>query len=199
MIPLAIRRHNLQDLTLGQSTLLTVASCEERQIRRAMGAVNAERSDGLRLKTLRTPDGLRVWLVECVEVADCPEWKTGKSRRFPGRDPVAVQKSVVKLNEWARVLRRPYRFRVVVRGGVPIVLKLPKNKTIRIRIRIRREAELSRVMRAVERLRAGQGTVVRDVERRDIVRAKWRLKKRQIRFVVRCIGESTWDVQRVSE
>lgn len=195
MIPLAIRRHSLQDLTLGQSTLLTVPSCEERQIRRAMGVVNAERSDGMRLKTLRTPDGLRVWLVESVEVADSPEWKTGKSKRFPGRDPDAVQKSVVKLNEWARVLRRPYRFRVVVRGGVPIVLKLPKNKTIRIR----REAELSRVMRAVERLRAGQGTVVRGVERCDIIRAKWRFKKRGIRFIVRCIGESTWDVQRVSE
>ena len=195
MIPLAIRRHNLQDLTLGQSTLLTVPSCEERQIRRAMGVVNAERSDGLRLKTLRTPDGLRVWLVESVEVADSPEWQTGKSRRFPGRDVVAVSKAVVKLNEWARVLRRPYRFRVVVRGGVPIVLKLPQNKTIRIR----REAELSRVMKAVERLRAGQGTVVRGVERCDIVRAKWRMKKRGIRFIVRCIGESVWNVERVSE
>ncbi len=31
MIPLAIRRHNLQDLTLGQSTLLKVPACEERQ------------------------------------------------------------------------------------------------------------------------------------------------------------------------
>jgi len=157
--------------------------------------MNAERTDGMRLKTLRTPDGLRVWLVESVEVADCPEWKTGKSRRFPGRDVVAVRKSVVKLNEWARVLRRPYRFRVVVRDSVPVVLKLPKNKTIRIR----REAELSRVMRAVERLRAGQGTVVRGVERCDIIRAKWRFKKRGIRFIVRCIGESTWDVQRVTE
>ena len=195
MIPLAIRRHSLQDLTLGQSTLLTVPSCEERQIRRAIGVVNAERSDGLRLKTLRTPGGLRVWLVESVEVADCPEWKTGKSRRFPGRDPVAVGKAVVKLNEWARVMRRPYRFRVVVRGGVPIVLKLPKNKTIRIR----REAELSRVMKAVERLRAGQGTVVRGVERCDIVRAKWRMKKRGIRFIVRNIGESVWNVERVTE
>lgn len=195
MIPLAIRRHSLQDLTLGQSVVLTVPHCEERQIRRGVGTLNAERSDGLRLKTLRTPDGLRVWLVESVDIADCPEWKTGKSRRFPGRDPVAVQKSVVKLNEWARVMRRAYRFRVVVRDGVPIVLKLPKNKTLRIR----REAELSRVVRAVERLRAGQGTVVRGVERRDIVRAKWRLKKRQIRFVVRCIGESVWNVERVSE
>ncbi|MFN9287695.1 MAG: hypothetical protein ACK6EB_06450 [Planctomyces sp.] len=153
MIPLAIRRHNLQDLTLGQSVMLTVPSCEERQIRRAMGVVNAGRSDGLRLKTLRTPNGLRVWLVECVEVADSTEWKTGKSRRFPGRDVVAVQKSVVKLNEWARVLRRPYRFRVVVRG----------------------------------------------VERCDIIRAKWRMKKRGIRFVVRCIGESVWNVERVTE
>lgn len=195
MIPLAIRRHSLQDLTLGQSVVLTVPSCEERQIRRALGVVNAERTDGLRLKTLRTPDGLRVWLVESVEVADCPEWQTGKSKRFPGRDPVAVRKAVVKLNEWARVLRRAYRFRTVVRDGVPIVLKLPKNKTIRIR----REAELLRVVKAVERLRAGQGTVVRDVERCDIVRAKWKMKKRGIRFVVRCIGESTWDVQRVSE
>jgi len=195
MIPVSIRRHNLQDLTLGQSVMLTVPSCEERQIRRAMGVVNAGRSDGLRLKTLRTPNGLRVWLVESVEVADCPEWRTGKSRRFPGRDVVAVRKSVVKLNEWARVLRRPYRFRVVVRDSVPVVLKLPKNKTIRIR----REAELSRVMRAVERLRAGQGTVVRGVERCDIIRAKWRFKKRGIRFIVRCIGESTWDVQRVTE
>ncbi len=79
MIPLAIRRHSLQDLTLGQSTLLKVPSCEERQIRRAIGVVNAERTDGMRLKTLRTPDGLRVWLVECVEVADSTEWKTGKS------------------------------------------------------------------------------------------------------------------------
>jgi len=193
MIPVSIRRHNLQDLTLGQSVMLTVPSCEERQIRRAMGVVNAERTDGLRLKTLRTPNGLRVWLVECVEVADSTEWKTGKSRRFPGRDVVAVQKSVVKLNEWARVMRRPYRFRVVVRDLVPIVLKLPKNKTIRIK----REAELLRIVKAVERLRAGQGTVVRDVERRDIVRAKWRLKKRQIRFVVRCISETTWDVRRV--
>lgn len=195
MIPLAIRRHSLQDLTLGQSVVLTVPSCEERQIRRAMGTVNAERTDGMRLKTLRTPEGLRVWLVECVEIADCPEWQTGKSKRFPGRDPVAVQKSVVKLNEWARVLRRPYRFRVVVRDGVPIVLKLPKNKTITIR----RETELSRVMKAVERLRAGQGTVVRGVERCDIVRAKWKMKKRGIRFVVRCIGESVWNVERVSE
>ena len=195
MIPLAIRRHSLQDLTLGQSTLLTVPSCEERQIRRAMGVLNAERSDGLRLKTLRTPGGLRVWLVESVEVADCPEWQTGKSKRFPGRDPVAVQKSVVKLNEWARVMRRAYRFRVVVRDSVPIVLKLPKNKTLRIR----REAELLRIVKAVERLRAGQGTVVRDVERRDIVRAKWRMKKRGIRFVVRHIGESVWNVERVTE
>ena len=195
MIPLAIRRHSLQDLKLGQSALLTVPHCEERQIRRAVGTVNAERSDGMRLKTLRTPDGLRVWLVESVEIADTPEWQTGKSRRFPGRDPVAVQKAVVKLNEWARVMRRAYRFRVVVRDGAPIVLKLPKNKTICIR----REAELLRVVKAVERLRAGQGTVVRDVERRDIVRAKWRLKKRQIRFVVRCIGESVWNVERVSE
>lgn len=195
MIPLAIRRHSLQDLTLGQSVVLTVPSCEERQIRRAMGTVNAERTDGMRLKTLRTPEGLRVWLVECVEIADCPEWQTGKSKRFPGRDPVAVQKSVVKLNEWARVLRRPYRFRVVVRDGVPIVLKLPKNKIITIR----RETELSRVMKAVERLRAGQGTVVRGVERCDIVRAKWKMKKRGIRFVVRCIGESVWNVERVSE
>ena len=195
MIPVSIRRHNLQDLTLGQSVMLTVPSCEERQIRRAMGVVNAGRSDGLRLKTLRTPNGLRVWLVECVEVADSTEWKTGKSRRFPGRDVVAVQKSVVKLNEWARVLRRPYRFRVVVRGGVPVVLKLPKNKTIRIR----REAELLRVVKAVERLRAGQGTVVRGVERCDIIRAKWRMKKRGIRFVVRCIGESVWNVERVTE
>ena len=157
--------------------------------------MNAERSDGLRLKTLRTPDGLRVWLVECVEVADSPEWQTGKSKRFPGRDPVAVQKSVVKLNEWARVMRRSYRFRVVVRDGVPIVLKLPKNKTIRIR----REAELLRIVKAVERLRAGQGAIVRDVERRDIVRAKWKMKKRGIRFVVRCIGEAVWNVERVSE
>jgi len=195
MIPLAIRRHRLQDLTLGQSVVLTVPSCEERQIRRAVGTVNAERTDGLRLKTLRTPDGLRVWLVECVDIADRPEWKTGKSRRFAGRDPVAVGKAVVKLNEWARVMRRAYRFRVVIRDGVPIVLKLPKNKTIRIR----REAELSRVMKAVERLRAGQGTVVRGVERCDIVRAKWRLKKRQIRFVVRCIGEAVWNVERVTE
>jgi hypothetical protein len=195
MIPLAIRRHNLQDLTLGQSVMLTVPHCEERQIRRGVGTLNADRTDGLRLKTLRTPDGLRVWLVECVEVADRPEWQTGKSRRFPGRDPVAVQKSVVKLNEWARVMRRAYRFRVVVRDGVPIVLKLPKNKTIRIK----REAELLRIVKAVERLREGQGTVVRGVERRDIVRAKWRLKKRQIRFVVRCIGESTWNVERVTE
>lgn len=195
MIPLAIRRHSLQDLTLGQSVVLTVPHCEERQIRRAMVVLNAERTDGMRLKTLRTPDGLRVWLVESVEVADSREWRTGKSRRFPGRDVVAVQKSVVKLNEWARVLRRPYRFRVVVRDSVPVVLKLPKNKTIRIR----REAELSRVMRAVERLRAGQGTVVRGVERCDIVRAKWRFKKRGIRFVVRCIGESVWNVERVSE
>ena len=195
MIPLAIRRHSLQDLTLGQSTLLKVPACEERQIRRGVGTLNAGRGDGLRLKTLRTPDGLRVWLVESVEVADCPEWKTGKSRRFPGRDPVAVQKAVVKLNEWARVLRRSYRFRVVVRGGVPIVLKLPKNKTIRIR----REAELLRVMKAVERLRAGQGTVVRGVERCDIVRAKWRMKKRGIRFIVRNIGESVWNVERVTE
>ncbi len=31
------------------------------------------------------------------------------------------------------VLRRPYRFRVIVRDSVPVVLKLPKNKTIRIR------------------------------------------------------------------
>ncbi|MFO0202343.1 MAG: hypothetical protein ACK528_04350, partial [Alphaproteobacteria bacterium] len=69
------------------------------------------------------------------------------------------------------------------------------NKTIRIR----REAELSRVMRAVERLRAGQGTVVRGVERCDIVRAKWRMKKRGIRFIVRNIGESVWNVERVSE
>lgn len=195
MIPLAIRRHSLQDLTLGQSVVLTVPSCEERQIRRGVGTLNADRTDGMRLKTLRTADGLRVWLVECVDLADKPEWQTGKSRRFPGRDPVAVQKSVVKLNEWARVMRRPYRFRVVVRDGVPIVLKLPKNKTIRIR----REAELSRVVKAVERLRAGQGTVVRDVERRDIVRAKWRMKKRGIRFVVRCIGESVWNVERVTE
>ena len=175
--------------------MLTVPTCEERQIRRGVGRVNAERSDGMRLKTLRTPDGLRVWLVECVEVADSPEWKTGKSRRFAGRDPDAVQKAVVKLNEWARVMRRAYRFRVVIRDGVPIVLKLPKNKTIRIR----REAELLRVVKAVERLRAGQGTVVRDVERCDIIRAKWRLKKRQIRFVVRCIGESVWNVERVTE
>ena len=195
MIPVIIRRYSLQDLTLGQSVVLTVPSCEERQIRRAVGVVNAERSDGLRLKTLRTPDGLRVWLVESVEVADSTEWKTGKSRRFPGRDPVAVHKSVVKLNDWARMLRRPYRFRVVVRDSVPIVLKLPKNKTIRIR----REAELSRVMKAVERLRAGQGTVVRGVERRDIIRAKWKCKKRGIRFVVRCIGESVWNVERVTE
>jgi hypothetical protein len=195
MIPVIIRRHSLQDLTLGQSTLLTVPPCEERQIQRAVYAVNAERTDGMRLKTLRTPDGLRMWLVESVEIADTPEWKTGKSRRFPGRDPVAVGKAVIKLNDWARMLRRPYRFRVVVRDGVPVVLKLPKNKTIRIR----REAELSRVMRAVERLRAGQGTVVRDVERRDIVRAKWRMKKRGIRFVVRHIGESVWNVERVSE
>ena len=195
MIPLAIRRHRLQDLTLGQSVVLTVPSCEERQIRRGVGTVNAERTDGLRLKTLRTPDGLRVWLVECVDVADSPEWQTGKSRRFPGRDPVAVGKSVVKLNEWARVMRRAYRFRVVVRDGVPIVLKLPKNKTIRIK----REAELLRVVKAVERLRAGQGTVVRDVERCDIIRAKWRRKKRGIRFVVRCIAESVWNVERVTE
>ena len=195
MIPLAIRRHNLQDLTLGQSVVLTVPSCEERQIRRAVGTLNAERSDGLRLKTLRTGDGLRVWLVESVDIADSPEWQTGKSRRFAGRDPVAVQKAVVKLNEWARVMRRAYRFRVVVRDAVPIVLKLPKNKTIRIR----REAELLRIVKAVERLRAGQGTVVRGVERRDIVRAKWRMKKRQIRFVVRCIGESVWNVERVTE
>ena len=195
MIPLAIRRHRLQDLTLGQSVVLTVPHCEERQIRRAVGTVNAERTDGMRLKTLRTPDGLRVWLVECVDVADSPEWQTGKSRRFAGRDPVAVQKAVVKLNEWARVMRRSYRFRVVIRDSVPIVLKLPKNKTLRIR----REAELLRVVKAVERMRAGQGTVVRDVERRDIVRAKWKMKKRGIRFVVRCIGESTWDIQRVSE
>ena len=195
MIPLAIRRHSLHDLGLGEYVVLTVPSCEERQIRRGVGTLNAERTDGLRLKTLRTPDGLRVWLVECVEVADRPEWKTGKSRRFPGRDVVAVQKSVVKLNEWARVMRRSYRFRVVVRDGVPIVLKLPKNKTIRIK----REAELLRVVKAVERLRAGQGAVVRDVERCDIVRAKWRMKKRGIRFVVRCIGESVWNVERVSE
>jgi hypothetical protein len=195
MIPVSIRRHSLQDLTLGQSALLAVPSCEERQVQRAVYAVNADRSDGLRLKTLRTPDGLRVSLVESVEIADCPEWRTGKSKRFPGRDVVAVSKAVVKMNDWARMLRRPYRFRVVVRDSVPIVLKLPKNKTIRIR----REAELSRVMRAVERLRAGQGTVVRGVERRDIVRAKWRMKKRGIRFVVRNIGESTWDVQRVTE
>ncbi len=79
--------------------------------------------------------------------------------------------------------------------GVPVVLKLPKNKTIRIR----REAELSRVMKAVERLRAGQGTVVRGVERCDIVRAKWRMKKRGIRFIVRNIGESVWNVERVTE
>ena len=195
MIPLAIRRHSLQDLKLGQSALLTVPHCEERQIRRAVGTLNADRTDGLRLKTLRTPDGLRVWLVECVDVADCPEWQTGKSRRFPGRDPVVVGKAVVKLNEWARVMRRPYRFRVMVRDGVPIVLKLPKNKTLRIR----REAELLRIVKAVERLRAGQGTVVRDVERRDIVRAKWRCKKKGIRFVVRCIGESVWNVERVTE
>jgi hypothetical protein len=195
MIPLAIRRHSLQDLKLGQSTLLTVPHCEERQIRRGVGTLNAERSDGMRLKTLRTPDGLRVWLVECVDVADCPQWQTGKSRRFPGRDPVAVGKAVVKLNEWSRVMRRSYRFRVVVRDGVPIVLKLPKNKTIRIK----REAELLRIVKAVERLRAGQGTVVRDVERRDIVRAKWKMKKRGIRFVVRCIGEAVWNVERVSE
>ena len=195
MLPLAIRRHSLQDLTLGQSVVLTVPSCEERQIRRGVGRLNADRTDGLRLKTLRTPDGLRVWLVESVDIADRPEWKTGKSRRFPRRDSVAVQKSVVKLNEWARVMRRSYRFRVVIRDGVPIVLKLPKNKTIRIR----REAELLRVVKAVERLRAGQGTVVRDIERRDIVRAKWRMKKRGIRFVVRHIGESTWNVERVSE
>ena len=195
MIPLAIRRHRLQDLNLGQSVVLTVPSCEERQIRRGVGTLNADRTDGLRLKTLRTLDGLRVWLVECVEVADRPEWKTGKSRRFPGRDPVAVQKSVVKLNEWARVMRRAYRFRVVVRDSVPIVLKLPKNKTIRIK----REAELLRIVKAVERLRAGQGTVVRDVERRDIVRAKWKMKKRGIRFVVRCIGEAVWNVERVTE
>lgn len=193
MIPLAIRRHNLQDLGLGESTLLTVPTCEEHQIRRAVGTLNAERSDGMRLKTLRTPDGLLVWLVESVDIADCPEWQTGKSRRFPGRDPVAVGKAVVKLNEWARVMRRPYRFRVVVRDLVPIVLKLPKNKTIRIK----REAELLRIVKAVERLRAGQGTVVRDVERRDIVRAKWKMKKRGIRFVVRCISETTWDVRRV--
>ena len=195
MIPLALRRHSLQDLTLGQSVVLTVPSCEERQIRRAVGTVNAERPDGRRLKTLRTPDGLRVWLVECVDIADCQDWQTGKSRRFPGRDPVAVQKAVVKLNEWARVMGRAYRFRVVVRDSVPIVLKLPKNKTLRIR----REAELLRVVKAVERLRAGQGTVVRDVERRDIVRAKWRCKKKGIRFVVRCIGESIWNVERVTE
>ena len=195
MIPLVIRRHSLQDLTLGQSVVLTVPHCEERQIRRGVGTLNADRTDGLRLKTLRTQDGLRVWLVECVEVADRPEWKTGKSRRFLGRDPDAVQKAVVKLNEWARVMRRAYRFRTVVRDGVPIVLKLPKNKTIRIR----REAELLRVVKAVERLRAGQGAVVRGVEMRDIVRAKWRMKKRQIRFVVRCIGESVWNVERVTE
>ena len=133
--------------------------------------------------------------MESVDIADCPEWQTGKSRRFPGRDPVAVGKAVVKLNEWARVMRRSYRFRVVVRDAVPIVLKLPKNKTIRIR----REAELLRVVKAVERLRAGQGTVVRDVERCDIIRAKWRLKKRGIRFVVRNIAESVWNVERVSE
>ena len=195
MIPLAIRRHSLQDLTLGQSVMLTVPHCEERQIRRGVGTVNAERTDGLRLKTLRTPDGLRVWLVECVDIADSPEWKTGKSKRFPGRDVVAVQKAVVKLNEWARVMRRAYRFRTVVRDGVPIVLKLPKNKTLRIR----REAELLRIVKAVERLRAGQGTVVRGVEMRDIVRAKWRMKKRGIRFVVRCIAESVWNVERVTE
>ena len=195
MIPLAIRRHSLQDLTLGQSVVLTVQSCEERQIRRAVGVVNAERSDGMRLKTLRTTDGLRVSMVECVDVADSPEWKTGKSRRFPGRDVVAVGKAVVKMNDWARMLRRPYRFRVVVRDSVPVVLKLPKNKTIRIK----REAELSRVMKAVERLRAGQATVVRGVERRDIVRAKWKFKKRGIRFIVRCIGESVWNVERVTE
>ena len=195
MIPLAIRRHNLQDLTLGQSTLLTVPHCEERQIRRGVGTLNADRSDGLRLKTLRTPDGLRVWLVECVDIADSQDWQTGKSKRFPRRDPVAVQKAVVKLNEWARVMRRAYRFRVVVRDSVPIVLKLPKNKTLRIR----READLLRIVKAVERLRAGQGTVVRDVERRDIVRAKWRMKKRGIRFVVRHIGESVWNVERVTE
>ena len=195
MIPVVIRRYSLQDLTLGQPVVLTVPFCEERQIQRAVYAMNADRSDGLRLKTLRTPDGLRVWLVECVEIADSPEWKTGKSKRLPGRDPVAVQKAIVKMNDWARMLRRTYRFRVVVRGGVPVVLKLPKNKTIRIR----REAELSRVMRAVERLRAGQGAVVRGVERRDIVRAKWKFKKRGIRFVVRCIGESVWNVERVTE
>jgi len=195
MIPLAIRRHSLQDLKLGQSVVLTVPASEERQIRRGVGTVNAERTDGLRLKTLRTPDGLRVWLVECVDVADCPEWQTGKSKRFPGRNPDAVGKAVVKLNEWARVMRRPYRFRVVVRDSVPVVLKLPKNKTIRIK----REAELLRIVKAVERLRAGQGTVVRGVERRDIVRAKWRMKKRGIRFVVRHIGESVWNVERVSE
>ena len=108
---------------------------------------------------------------------------------------MAVGKAVVKLNEWARVMRRSYRFRVVSRDAVPVVLKLPKNKTIRIR----REAELLRIVKAVERLRAGQGTVVRDVERRDIVRAKWRCKKRGIRFVVRCIGDSTWNVERVTE
>ncbi|MFN9290543.1 MAG: hypothetical protein ACK6EB_20960 [Planctomyces sp.] len=39
MIPLAIRRHHLQDLTLGQSVVLTVPHCEERQIRQTVADI----------------------------------------------------------------------------------------------------------------------------------------------------------------
>ena len=39
MSRLAIDRHRLRDLQLGQSVVLTVPHCEERQIRRAVGDI----------------------------------------------------------------------------------------------------------------------------------------------------------------
>lgn len=194
MSRLAIDRHKLQDLRLGESVRLQVTPQEVKLIRRGLTDMNATRGDGLRHRTRIEPDGsLVVWVVDSVDIVDSREWQVGRGRRMPGRQPEAVALACERLNKNCKVLRRSYRFRMVLRNGEPVVLKLRRNTTL---TRLRQE-ELRHVMRTVERLAGGQSAVLYGIDMKDIRRARYYLKQRGVRCVVRCISETTWDVRRV--
>jgi hypothetical protein len=194
MSRLAIDRHRLRDLRLGDTVRLQVTQQEVKLIRRGLTDVNGTRCDGLRHRTRIEPDGsLTVWVVDSVDIIDSRDWQVGRGRRMPGRQPEAVALACERLNKNCKVLRRSYRFRMVLRDGEPVVLKLRRNTTL---TRLRQE-QLRHVMRTVERLADGNSAVLYNIDMKDIRRAKYYLGKRGVRCVVRCISETTWDVRRV--
>jgi hypothetical protein len=186
-----IEQHNLHKLAVGKSVLLKIPREQFTPLRRVIAFHNECTDDGTALRTKIGPNGITVSRREIVRIADSPDWKVGRSKPFVCTDRLSLEHAVARANEAAKQLGRGYRFRVIVEGGKPFVLKT----LCRCRRVIHREEQYLRIVGMIRRLSVDCVGNVHGVELRDVRRVQ-RNFKHSLRFRAKQVGDNTFQIRR---